>query len=278
LNQTLAATGFTNSKQKGIIGNMKKRKKKAVKKHLRRKKKPVRRPKKILRHKKRPIKKHRIIRRHRTVKKHKKIKRHKKTAKAVRAYIGKGTLEQLFESQAKVKLMKFFLRNASDNFQLKDILKMLRVNFSALRQEMKKLERVDLIKKKKVQGRRVFYLNLNFDFLNELKDLVLKSTISSKGELMEDIRKTGNIKLLALAGIFKGNNDTEADLLVVGDKVNQRKFSTFLKDLEAEVGKELKCVLMSSKEFNYRYDMYDRFVRDLISENSDVLINKLNLW
>jgi DNA-binding MarR family transcriptional regulator len=241
------------------MGYMKKRKKKTIKRH-----KKVRKQ---------------VKRRKGTVKKHRRrIKKHRRAAKAVRAYIGKGILEQLFESQAKVKLMKFFLRNASDNFQLKDILKMLRVNSSALRQEMKKLERIDLIKKKKVQGRRVFYLNLNFDFIKELKDLVLKSTISSKGELMEDIRKTGNIKLLALAGIFKGNNDTEADLLVVGDKVNQRKFSTFLKDLEAEVGKELKCVLMSSKEFNYRYDMYDRFVRDLISENSDVLINKLNLW
>jgi uncharacterized Rmd1/YagE family protein len=253
--------GFTNSKQRVIMGYMKKKRRKTTKRHKKAKKQIKQR------RKRKPVKKHK-----------RRIKKHRRTAKAARVYIGKGTLEQLFESQAKVKLMKFFLRNASDNFQLKDILKMLRVNLSALRQEMKKLERIDLIKKKKVQGRRVFYLNPNFDFLGELKDLVLKSTISSKGELMEDIRKTGNIKLLALAGIFKGNNDTEADLLVVGDKVNQRKFSTFLKDLEAEVGKELKCVLMSSKEFNYRYDMYDRFVRDLISENSDVLINKLNLW
>ena len=111
-----------------------------------------------------------------------------------------------------------------------------------------------------------------------MKDLILKSTISSKVELVERVRKIGNVKLLVLAGVFKGSDSAQADLLVVGDKINQRKFSAFLKDLEAEVGKELNCALMTSKEFNYRYDMYDRFVRDLISEDSDVLINKLNLW
>jgi hypothetical protein len=92
------------------------------------------------------------------------------------------------------------------------------------------------------------------------------------------VRKIGNIKLLVLGGIFRNNEADGADLLIVGDKINSRKLTTFLKDLEAEVGKELNCASMSAKEFNYRYDMYDRFVRDLINENKDVLINKLNLW
>jgi len=174
--------------------------------------------------------------------------------------------------------MKFFFRNDDDAFWFKDILKMLRVNALTVRREMKKLEKVGIVKKTRKQNKIAYILNAEFDFLKELKDLILKSTISSKQDLINNIRKTGNIKLLVLAGIFRGKDSSEADLLVVGDKINQRKFSAFLKDLEAEVGKELNCALMSAKEFNYRYDMYDRFVRDLISENSDVLINKLNLW
>jgi hypothetical protein len=225
----------------------------------------------------------RVLRpRKRVVKRVKRVKKVKRTRRAKiskpKTFVGKGILEQLFESQAKIKLMKFFFRNAEDAFQLKDILKMLRVNAFIVRREMKKIEKIGIIKKTKKQNRIAYILNAEFDFLKELKDLILKSTISSKQELINDVRKTGNIKLLVLAGIFRGKDSSEADLLIVGDKINQRKFSTFLKDLEAEVGKELNCALMSAKEFNYRYDMYDRFVRDLISENSDVLINKLNLW
>jgi hypothetical protein len=186
--------------------------------------------------------------------------------------------------------MKFFFRNADSIFTIKDIFRKVRSS-SGLRSAMTKLQKIGLLIEKKAwlayprkRGgvkkirKTVYAINQNFDFFPELRDLVLKPTISSRSELVDDVRKIGNIKLLVLSGIFKGNTETEADLLIVGDKINQRKFSTFLKDLESEVGKELKCALMTSKEFNYRYDMYDRFVRDLISENSDILINKLNLW
>ena len=265
--------------------------KKRTKKPARRVRKPSKRTVKHLKHRKtvnkRTVRRKKVTKRKpakRRITKKKLTKRTKqkkvRKAKAIvrKASIGKGILEQLFESQAKVKLMKFFCRNSAGSFQLREIFKMLRMNPRNIRHELGKLGKLNFIDSRKKQGRIVYSLNGNFDFLKELKDLVLKSTISSKDELINNVRKIGNIKLLVLAGIFRGREGDEADLLIVGDKINQRKFSTFLKDLEAEVGKELNCALMSAKEFNYRYDMYDRFVRDLISENSDVLINKLNLW
>lgn len=254
--------------------------KKRTKKSARRAKKTVKRhakkAKKTLRYRK-PVKKTKKIQRvKRHAKKTKKIRRHK--ISKPRVVIGKGILEQLFESQVKVKLMRFFFRNQVDAFPIRQILKMLRMNSGVVRREIKKLEKVGLVDLRKKQGRLVYALNDNFDFLRELQDLILKSTISSKSELINNVRKIGNVKLLILGGIFRNSQADEADILIVGDKINQRKATTFLKDLEAEVGRELNCSIMSAKEFNYRYDMYDRFVRDLINENKDVLINKLNLW
>ena len=262
-----------------------KTRKKARKAKRKTSRKAVKKPKRVLKPRRRPARHRKTSSRGvagRTRKTKRVVRRIKKTRRAKiskpRTFVGKGILEQLFESQAKIKLMKFFFRNADDAFWFKDILKMLRANAFIVRREMKKIEKVGIVKKTRKQNKIAYILNAEFDFLKELKDLILKSTISSKQDLINNIRKTGNIKLLVLAGIFRGKDSSEADLLVVGDKINQRKFSAFLKDLEAEVGKELNCALMSAKEFNYRYDMYDRFVRDLISENSDVLINKLNLW
>jgi len=243
-------------------------------------KKSAKKARRVLKHKKnRKIKKVRKIGRiRRPVKKTKKTRKHKAKTHKPKNVINKGALEQLFESLAKVKLMKFFFRNPVDVFQAKEILKMARANKSAVRQEIKKLEKIGLIDSRKKQGRIGYSLNSNFDFFEELKNLVLKSTISSKSELINNVRKIGNIKLLVLGGIFRNNETDGADILIVGDKINPRKLTTFLKNLEAEVGKELNCVSMSAKEFNYRYDMYDRLVRDLINENKDILINKLNLW
>jgi len=254
------------------------------KKKIKRTKRVVKKPRKII--KKTPKRKTR---------KTKKMKKSRKSGKAKtlkpRVYIGKGLLEQLFESQSKVKVLKFFFRNFQDVFTLKQIFRRLRTNFSLVRREIGKLEKLGLIKQKRIwltferkrggvgkEQKTVYYINTGFDFFNELKNLILKSTISSKEELINNVKKIGNIKILTLAGIFTGDETAKADILIVGDKINSRKMNTFLKDLEAEVGKELNCSVMSTREFNYRYDMYDRFVRDLITGKSEILINRINLW
>jgi len=258
--------------------------KKSVKKAKPRKeKKPVKRVKKSTRRVKKPRPKFRPAKRITGKRKIRPVK--------IRIYVGKGTLEQLFESQAKTKLLKFFFRNCQDSFTLKEILKRLRTNAALIRKELGKLEKLGLIKQKKIwlsfekkrggvkrEQKTVYYISSDFDFYNELKNLILKSTIASKDELTANVKKIGNIKILALSGIFTGDEAAKADILIVGDKINPRKLNTFIKDLEAEVGKELNCAAMSTREFNYRYDMYDRFVRDLLAGKSEVLINRVNLW
>lgn len=280
----------------------KKKSKKIIKKKKRtiRKKKAIKPKKKIKRVKKAGKKSKRIVKKTKT-RKAKRVKRVKKTRKPrksrkikalkPRVYVGKGLLEQLFESQPKVKVLKFFFRNFQDVFTLKQIFRRLRTNVSLVRREIGKLEKLGLIKQKRAwltferkrggtrkEQKLVYCINTDFDFFNELKNLILKSTISSKEELMNNVKKIGNIKILALAGIFTGDETAKADILIVGDKINSRKLNTFFKDLEAEVGKELNCSVMNTREFNYRYDMYDRFVRDLIAGKSEVLINRINLW
>jgi len=272
-----------------------------MKKKLRKTKKSVRKLKKKIataksrkkprRKKLRPRKRKRVLKRKKPAKR-KRIRRRKRTKiSKPRVYIGKGILEQLFESQPKVKLLKFFFRNSKDVFQPKQIFRRLRSNISILRRELNKLEDIGVIKQKKAwltfskkrggvkkEKRLVYYLNPGFDFVNELRNLILKSTVASKDDLVNSARKLGNIKLFLLAGVFTGDESSRADLLIVGDKINHRKLNNFLKDLEAEVGKELNCAVMTSKEFNYRYDMYDRFVRDLLTGKSEILINRVNLW
>lgn len=270
-------------------------KRKVVKKAKPRKKvrqKPVKKRKIIKKAKPRKVIK-RAKPRKKPVKRKKIVKRKPRRKKIIkpRVYIGKGTLDQLFESQAKVKLLRFFFRNVEGLFQPKEIFKRLRSNTTLLRQEMKKMEKIGLLKQKRAwlsfekkrggirkEKRLVYYLNPGFDFFSELRDLILKTAVASKSDLVNKARKTGNIKLLALTGVFTGDDTVRADLLIVGDKINHRKLNNFIKDLEAEVGKELNCAVLTTKEFDYRYDMYDRFVRDLLDGESEILIKRINLW
>ena len=74
-----------------------------------------------------------------------------------------------------------------------------------------------------------------------------------------------------------GTFDSDVDLFIVADHINKNRLRSFLKSLEAEVGKEIRFGLMEKDEFQYRHGMFDRFVRVLLESPHDKLINKLGL-
>ncbi len=126
-----------------------------------------------------------------------------------------------------------------------------------------------------------YALNPGFEFFNELKNLILKSSPAEKTQLVRKISGLGRVKLAVISGIFINNDDSisnpVADLFIVGDDINKKKLALFLRSLEAEVGKEIKFGLMEKEEFEYRYGMFDRFVRVLLEGPHEKIINKLGL-
>lgn len=131
--------------------------------------------------------------------------------------------------------------------------------------------------------RILYVVNPDFEFFKELRELILKSSPAEKDKMIKRISGLGRIKLAVASGIFlssKNLNDTvesEVDLFIVGDDINKSKLHSFLRSLEAEVGKEIRFGLMEKDEFEYRYSMFDRFVRILLENPHDKLINKLGL-
>ena len=138
--------------------------------------------------------------------------------------------------------------------------------------------------RKMIQFDRTTYsLNPEFEFFGELKNLILKSSPTEKEKMIKKISNLGKVKLAVISGIFMSENngpdfyDTVADLFVVGDDINKKRLRSFLFALEAEVGKELKFILMDKDEFHYRYGMFDRFIRVFLEGPHEKIINKLGL-
>ena len=150
---------------------------------------------------------------------------------------------------------------------------------------MKKKKKTKLrrkIKKTSFADRVYYTLNPEFEFFGELRGLILKSSPAEKDTMIKRILGLGRVKVAIVAGIFLrkgsiGTNDSEVDLFIVGDDINKKTLRNFLKSLEAEVGKEIRFGLMEKEEFEYRYGMFDRFVRVLLEGPHDKLINKLGL-
>lgn len=128
-----------------------------------------------------------------------------------------------------------------------------------------------------------YFLNPDFEFFHELRTLILKASPAEKDKLIKKILGLGRVKLAIISGIFLTNDegaviDTAAtDLFIVGDDIDRRKLNIFLKNLEAEVGKEIKFGIMEKEEFEYRFGMFDRFVRVLLEGPHEKIINRLGI-
>lgn len=126
-------------------------------------------------------------------------------------------------------------------------------------------------------GSRTYYgLNSKFELSNDLKNLMLTPPPASFNRMAKKISALGRVKLALVSGVFL-NKDNIADLLVVGDDIDRRKFKNFLKSLEAEIGTQLIFAIMDKEEFQYRRAMFDRFVRLMLEGPREVLIDKIGL-
>jgi len=195
--------------------------------------------------------------------------------------MSKDTLDNLFGSRIRVKILKFLFRNYPGDFTIGELEKRIQESYRSIKKEIDELKKIHLIKKTKT-AKIKYSLNSNFEFFSELKDLILKASPAEKNKMVAKILKLGRIKLALVSGVFLSgnvsvNDNSVADLFIVGDEINKDRLRIFLKALEAEVGKEVKLSIMDKEEFDYRYGMFDRFVRVLLESPHEKIINKLGL-
>ncbi|HHD92367.1 MAG TPA: hypothetical protein ENL06_01950 [Candidatus Portnoybacteria bacterium] len=190
----------------------------------------------------------------------------------------KDILIELFENPIKTKLIKLFLRNPQSGHSLNDLIKKLKIRKKedAVLQ-IKKLERIKLISKINSRGMaQMWQLNDDFVFLDELSSLIAKAVPISNEILVKKFKLIKGIKVVIIGGIFLNSKNKRVDLFLVGDGVDEKLLKKVISDLEADLGKEIDYVLLSSEDFIYRRRMFDRFIEDIFEKPHREIINKLS--
>jgi len=122
---------------------------------------------------------------------------------------------------------------------------------------------------------RLYQADSSSIFFNELRNLVLKAAPPSFPKIEKSLLKLGRLKLVLLTGVFLNLPDSRIDLMVVGDDINFRKLGGAIKNMEKDLGSELRYVILGTDEFKYRYEMFDRFVRDILDAPHKKIIDRL---
>lgn len=188
-------------------------------------------------------------------------------------------LNKLFGSPYRVKVLRFFISNPNDSFYFKDLVSRLQLGNHIIRREFLVLSKINFLKSSKRDKNEKWFLNHSFLFLKPLRNLILSASPISNNELIEKIKKAGRLKLVVLSGaLIEEDNDSKIDVLVIGDNLSKSSFNRILKNIEAEVGKELSFVLMPVKEFLYRVDIRDKFVREILESPHKIILDKLKIF
>lgn len=180
-------------------------------------------------------------------------------------------LGRLFDSGSRVKMMRLFLLNPDTFFASSDVAKRSKVTPSYLRKEIRVLHESGLIKKHKDS----WQLDPTFPFIPQLTNLLVNTEPFKRDEIIKRFKNAGKIKLVIVSGVFINNEDSRADILIVGDYLKRGSIEKIVHNMEAELGRELRYGILETEEFRYRLGIYDKFVRDILDFPHEKIINKL---
>ncbi len=183
--------------------------------------------------------------------------------------------ESLFGSRARARLIRFFVLNPDGEFSTADISEKTLLSRPAISLEVGRLERLHFVGSKTKRGKKYYSMNREFPFFHELLGLVAKLNVSAQSQVFRRLKQVGEVKLALVSGVFLNHAKAKADLILVVNHLNRSKLKQALAHLEAEIGKEVRFVLMTSEEFQYRLNMLDRFFIEFLEGPYEEVVNRV---
>lgn len=203
------------------------------------------------------------------------------------------TLEKLFGSAAKVKIMRLFLFNPSQAFDMEMVARRSKVSSAAARSEVSMMEKIGLIKKRSFYKERIvgrgkikktirrratgFAVDETFEYLQALEALLIQASIFQNREIINKLSRAGKLKLVIASGFFVQNLDAGIDLLIVGEGIKKGKLEAIVSTIESEIGREIRYAAFEVPDFKYRLGMYDKLIRDILDYKHEKILDKLGM-
>ena len=200
-------------------------------------------------------------------------------------------LSRLLGGAERVKIMRYFLHHEDVVISLHNISEKTKSKSILVRKELAALASIGFIEKKRARmvvqvgrGKKIvskiqevngYKLNTEFPHNQALKDLLFDFQLLDKRELVSRFKSVGRIKLFLVAGVFLGDEKSRIDVLIVGEAIKRPKAEKIFELLGAEIGRDVVYSIMDVEEYEYRFKMYDKFIRDILEMENEKVIDKL---
>lgn len=202
-------------------------------------------------------------------------------------------VEQLFGSKTRVKLLHLFYGNPNRSFYVREITRKIDEQINSVRRELANLLNIGIIVSDNTNHRLYYEVNQSYDYYAALLAIFGDGSTGEPSEPSKKAEKRaisaepakvvvnndaalkslGNLEVVFYTGQFTRDERSGIDMLIVGE-VNQNALQKYVAELEAKEGKDIRFVLMSISEFEYRRQIRDRFITTALESKKQVIIDK----
>ena len=184
------------------------------------------------------------------------------------------SLQDLFVSKVRVKLIKTFLSKPQEIFYVRQLVRITEEEINSVRRELARMEERGLVKKEPRANRLYYFFVKSYPYYQDLIGLVAKTTGLGQ-DIVKHKNKLGNIKFAMLSGRYARQmpkkSDEDIDLLIIG-KVNITELNKLVRKAESAREKEINYAPMTPDEFQFRKSRRDPFLQKILSAGRVMLI------
>lgn len=184
------------------------------------------------------------------------------------------SLQDLFVSKVRVKIIQIFLENPQEIYYVRQLVRLCGEEINAVRRELSRMEKRGLVKKEARANRLYYFFNKSYAFYQDLISLTAKTT-GLGAEIIKNKNKLGNLKFVLLSGRYARRmpkkSDDDIDLLLVGS-INLKELNLLVRKAEAVREKEINYAPMTVEEFEFRKTRRDPFLQGILMSGRVMLI------
>lgn len=174
------------------------------------------------------------------------------------------TLSEILSSRSRAAIFKLLFSGSEKELHVREIQRRSKLNDSTLRQELKKLVRLDLVKGRKDSNRIYYRANRDSPLYPEILNLVIKTTgiVQVLRESMKDQRVSVAFVFGSIA-VGEESAGSDVDILVIGE-IGFRDLSEVLSGCSEEIGREINPHVMTSDEYRKRVRSGEHFISHVL--------------
>lgn len=178
-------------------------------------------------------------------------------------------LEKLFGSKTRTKLLSLFFGNPERSYYVREMTRVIDEQINSVRRELLNLESIGIIKNETYDNKIYYSANNKHPYaralvmlLSSRTDVAIETAVVKPNAWEEYVRPVKNyLTCLIVTNRLPGQEGV--DLLIVGDD-RTKKLTHWAEVVEKKEGKPLNYVIMSRDDFQYRLNVKDRFVSEVL--------------